>query len=465
MSPFQTAFNVRDPFVLHLFLDRYISEHVANSSEHAMLVFWKVAKTIYPPNEKKHQYLIRAFENGIAAVIAVKAGGIKALPLRLKFPLLFPGGYFAPGGGHATALLFEHETHVKGKTKTNRYFLTHANSGEGVNWYHSNWGNRYECIQTYELESKRQATDILRTMAEQYDDKAKRKDNNIHDFYDRLNPVIIDKYYRKREALKHSFYEKAVNSCNQISEWLILGSRSKMEMHEGRLYMLPQIAGTCTFHSLLWITFYMLAKETGGRSRAPQEFEKKMRAYVLENLDLTSPEFEPEEIACLRLVLDEITEGERKNWTQYKKVIGILNRRGLSETRPAPGPADHYTLILRRSTIVSRWPVQNFVDIIKKIISDHDSHVINIGDDMGSLVKSLKDICITCQLNKSPSALPMMDICRTLMVRTVERVCDALERACQAPGPTYAGEMDGNVRSHDRRLFHCSRVDSESADG
>ncbi len=86
-----------------------------------------------------------------------------------------------------------------------------------------------------------------------------------------------------------------------------------------------------------------------------------MRAYVLENLDFTSPEFEPEEIACLRLVLDEITQDEKNNWTQFNKVNDILHRRGLSETPPAPGPADHYTLILRRSTIVSRWCIEMFL--------------------------------------------------------------------------------------------------------
>ena len=423
-----SSFKVRNPFVLHLFLDRYISNHVANSSRRAMGDFLEAAKAIYPPDEKKHQYLIRAFENGIAAMIDVDEGGVEALPLGLKFPLLFPGGYLAPDGGHATALLFEHEP------RTDRYFLTHANSGEGISSYHSSWNDRYECIQTYRLESKRQAVDILREMAEKFDDTAERKDENIQDFYDRLRPVTHHKNDKPREVLKHSFYENAVKSCNQIPERLILGSRSKMEMHEGRLYMLPQIAGTCSFHSLLWISFYMLAKETDGRSRAPQEFEKKLRAYVLDNLDLTSPEFEPEEIACLRLVLDEITPYEKDNWTQFEKVIGILNRRGLSETPPAPGPADHYTLILRNSTIVSRWPVQNFVDIAKKIIRDRDSHVINIGDDMGSLRESLQDICMTCQLNKTQSALPMMDICRTLMVRTVERVCDELERVCQTTG-------------------------------
>jgi len=321
------SFGVLDEFVLHMFLDRFISGELGNQSLRALETFAYVLGAVsgFDPGSVDYaRDLCGIVRRGIGLLTTFRDLDLpdvrdprkydfyreharSSLPATPESCFLFPGGYRNGDSGHMIALLFERVEH-------HQFRVTYANTGNGIRLaeYHHRQGPSFFEIFVSRVVDEDRAADMLAHLLYQVNPRT------------RLDPAGEEE--RSGFAIFHSvlpFYEKVVgprpaadrlgrddfdqviveNERGPHGNGGVLAAERRVFVRRGggqRVYFgRPQIAGTCTFNSVMWICFYYVTVVRRQPPAVAESVEKKMRAHVLGRI---RPPATSEERVCYRLL-------------------------------------------------------------------------------------------------------------------------------------------------------------------
>jgi hypothetical protein len=265
--------HVLDPFVLHLFLEKYISNNIGNKREFSMNNFNKLLKDTQVFTE--HEDIQLAFNRYITTPLQTLVSS--------ETSLIIPGGYLTRGGdsGHAICWMFEPEKQT----------ITMCNTGEGIKDYHKKYdvgGNDttlFETVMQWTFPDKdefyQKHDQILNRIKRNSDKKNYERVTNIKNIYKFINETLEDEY--------RTSFANIQNKEGTVGEY-------KYIVEDGYFYSEPQITGTCTFHSIMWLIFV--------KTQFKHDLITIMRKKLCEEgLEITTPKYQTiAEKNCYRLI-------------------------------------------------------------------------------------------------------------------------------------------------------------------
>ena len=320
-----------EPFVLHFLLEGYISDKIGNSSNNVASRFIELLIDMKTERSNEIAALIRRGQmDGF-----LRPGRIDEFPNSIKHSnqkledlvkdevkkvkniddRITAGGYSNASGGHAIAFSFDF--------KNRRIFFT--NSGEGLKFHkHSKQSTKYyKLYYVWEFEDD-----------EEYQECAKkilgaiecRWISNIAEAYLYQVDVFID----KRNA-KISFSDTGITP-EATPLWLT--HKSNWLIEDGDLYCKPQIAGSCTFHSIFWMILLDVWQKKG--SLEASKVEKYYRNTVLNyKIDVGIKENNTaERLTCLALLVRTYPHFEQRE--QAIKTLINWNSNTYNLLNPIP---------------------------------------------------------------------------------------------------------------------------------
>ena len=305
MGDLPLSLRIFDPFVLHMFLDRYISDHIGNSAMRTMQTFLSAIRNMPTQYNKKYKHLDDNITSGIEVVDTCNqafrdlnisqrvdpnntwteelAKTIFTDKLKKKSSeFIFPGGWWGTGG-HLVGFHFKRLDRI-------HVCVTYTNSGAGY-FRHNNEqkkdGKKICILRRFHLKVESVISLLARLILNTCSNIVSR-DRNDEDFYEN---TIIPHCDKENEV----FLDKTPSHSTSENDNEVFRS---VECLDGRIYADPQISGSCTFHGILWILWSMLKNTTDA-----EQFERELRFSTLALLDVSL--FTSEELTCMRrLVVD-----------------------------------------------------------------------------------------------------------------------------------------------------------------
>lgn len=310
-----------NPFVAHMFLDKYISSEVGNDHTSAISAFRLVLGNISDAKEYQrtmmdalnvgiilrttvHTYYEKSLKNkkDFDSNMSAKQKERERLRLLYKFrhrlnfsrqPIII---ITSGSDSHAVSFLVN--------TKDNRVSL--INTGQGLRKYHSRLvgnGNTilYNIVRTWQFKRTKEFTDTIRKLVVD--------SVNLIDLHLTLDRVDIDTFYKVTKSTMLKYGEEIFSYAYPAFSTLMCEQHEKQTniihnyllterpciMYESQFFATPQITGTCTFHSIMWALFCLVPK-----GESVKEFEKCMRTSAIR---LIRPQRGGENEEVLRLLL------------------------------------------------------------------------------------------------------------------------------------------------------------------
>jgi hypothetical protein len=286
-----------DPFVLHFLLDGFASDKIGNTKDNSLYNFNSMLKFVDTPWSlalKKEIEVGSSYgffsdvkkavlEEGVDLEATIEEDA-KNMP-EIKENMIVSGGYNNYGiSSHATAFRF-----LPKKKK-----IIFTNSGEGLR----NHGKIEREGKTYYLLSQSWVFDtpsnfqkytrrILAAVKSPYIDDI----NTAYQY--QVNIKGMEKYYK-------TLTFKGGKSSISNSLWMTNDENWILEPN-GYLYCLPQIVGSCTFHSIFWQL--LLSKWGKEGYKAAEKLEQDCRNYVLDTALRIEKYDSSEAVSCLGLIV------------------------------------------------------------------------------------------------------------------------------------------------------------------
>jgi len=347
---------VNEEFVLHFLLDGYLSDYLGNSKENVANRFIEITHQI--PNMKSLGDEIKfGSEHGMYSDIIYKSDksidieqeieyGANKIP-DIRTNIIVAGGYRAPSGGHATSFRFLPSLNQ----------IIFINSGEGLTKNHSSYGEFYKLYKIWKFDTNTLFQKYSKLIISAIDSPYI---NNITDAY-KYQINVIPSQYEINIHFKNNgtVLESTDIWMTHISNFIIIDSE---------LYCKPQLAGTCTFHSVFWQL--LIFRWIDGGSLSASVFEREARYYLLDKAIYLGPPIEPkisEQISCLQLLV--------RTYPNFKRRDEALQTLMLSTEKKYYNIDPKYTKTLPVDEITV--PISNILNLSKWLHEIQETKYIN----------------------------------------------------------------------------------------
>lgn len=350
-----TSFSATDNFVLHMFLERYISDHVGNDEHKSMrafvdtlegirridlsnivyrglLIVEKFLEKPLPPASSRYKYsFYRARAEEIISDHLGDGG---------SGPFIFPSGYTNGSGGHMIAVLFERDTKFSIDKDEAGVIVTYSNSGDGLEdkRYHRNriveWDDHtnnheklYEVCVSVSVNMDK-AIDILARMLYQKNPRRhqqnenEERENGYYVFDSSLHFYMS--FYLNNKSLNLNIDEDVLVKTfhsplevkTTVTDGIFKTARAKYLRGNAKYitYAKAQVTGTCTFHSIMWLLHHCVVNGTNDLhldlESEMEHIEQAMRRYVFQRIESPTTS---EARVCYRLIS-----------TDYSRIFGTI---------------------------------------------------------------------------------------------------------------------------------------------
>ena len=354
--------SVTESFFLHIFFEKNIQDESGNTKTKVMKNFKAMLHAAGTPtglSEVTFGLNLLSGTNGYPQSRYGSVYGKWATDiLSNKTPFIFPSGFSSSSGGHMVTVHFRAgENSASGEQV---WIITFANSGLGINKWHNELDNKYRLIYSHEV-TENVAKECLAALLQNqwpYDEWKEPRfpsNKNIDEFYEGAivksevsNGKLLPNQYIPPTPVEH-ITSRLPSWAGVFDHPMVQGEGDKA----GSLFMSPQITGSCTFHSMMWMLFYLC----GGDVERARTLESALRNATLANLDLDSNilnsqvrRWSGEEISCIRLLVKGYgIEGPYQTHP-------VLNRLRLTMFQQAPPPPEPIALDLIPKIEVRHFP-------------------------------------------------------------------------------------------------------------
>lgn len=214
---------------------------------------------------------------------------------------IIPSGYSSVSGGHMVTV------HLKKEDETN-WVVTYANSGDGLHHHIKMFDNnvvKYRLIQSYKVDAD-VAKKVLAALLQnqhpyKFDFRIGKPNDNIHEFYTNT--------FEKTGVYEGTLLDQKqlLENVNEAISSAYMGVFGGNILHiSNGWFMPPQITGTCTFHSMMWMLFYLC----GGNLGKARALEAGMRTFTIDNLGNNPAvrdvrQWSGEDMTCIRIFVKD----------------------------------------------------------------------------------------------------------------------------------------------------------------